>query len=460
MVVLDATSSRNEEALPVNSSSRTIDRVAVTFDDPTLVADAGLVVPVTLMVRLGLEVLVNRMVRLSGRVGGARPGRKVLTLVTAILAGATHIDHADRLRAGATQKILPFRVMASSTLGTFLRSFTFGHIRQLDSVIAEVIRRAWSLGAGPRDEQVVIDLDSTICEVHGKKKQGAAYGYTRVLGYHPLLAVWAKTGEVLHARLRKGSSQRGAKRFVEELVARVRRAGAEGKLVVRADAGFFSWALIDTFRRLGVGWSITVMGNPQVKAAIEAISGDAWIPIDYPEGGEAQVAETIYTTGGGATRHKERRVRLVVRRTRLTDPAQLALWPTWRYHAFITDLDLSVVEMDRFHREHATVELAIRDLKEGAGLEHCPSGKFFANAAWLACAVLAHNVTRWTALLGDVHPVDELTVTRTMRSRVFALPGRLVNRSGRPVLRLPQRWPWATTFTGALVRLRALPLLA
>ena len=356
----------------------------MTFDDPTLVADAGLVVPVTLMVRLGLEDLVNRLVRLTGRVGGSRPGRKVLTLVTAILAGATHIDHADRLRAGATEKVLAFRVMAPSTLGTFLRAFTFGHIRQLDAVIADVIRRAWSLGAGPGSEQVVIDLDSTICEVHGKKKQGAAYGYTRVLGYHPLLAVWAKSGVVLHARLRKGSSQRGAKRFCEELVARVRRAGAAGELVVRADAGFFSWALIDTFRRLGVAWSITVSGNPQVEAAVEAIGEDAWIPIDYPDDGEAQVAETTYVTGGGATKHKERRGRLVVRRSRLSDPTQLALWPNWRYHAFVTDLDLPVVEMDRFHREHATVELAIRDLKEGAGLEHCPSGRFFAKAAWLA----------------------------------------------------------------------------
>jgi len=460
MAVLEVAVIPNQEALSVSSSSRTIDRVAVTFDDPTLVADAGLVVPVTLMVRLGLEDLVNRLVRLTGRVGGSRPGRKVLTLVTAILAGATHIDHADRLRAGATEKVLAFRVMAPSTLGTFLRAFTFGHIRQLDAVIADVIRRAWSLGAGPGSEQVVIDLDSTICEVHGKKKQGAAYGYTRVLGYHPLLAVWAKSGEILHARLRKGSSQRGAKRFCEELVARVRRAGAAGELVVRADAGFFSWALIDTFRRLGVAWSITVSGNPQVKAAVEAIGEDAWIPIDYPDDGEAQVAETTYVTGGGATKHKERRGRLVVRRSRLSDPTQLALWPNWRYHALVTDLDLPVVEMDRFHREHATVELAIRDLKEGAGLEHCPSGRFFANAAWLACAVLAHNLVRWTVALGDIHPAEELTVMRTVRTRLFALPGRLVNRSGRLVLRLPQRWPWAASFTCGLIRIRALPLLA
>ena len=187
--------------------SRAIDRMEVTFDDETLVADAGLVVPATLMVRLGLQRLINQTVRLGGRVGGARPGRKVLTLVASILAGGSHIDHADRLRAGATQAVLPFRVMAPSTLGTFLRAFTFGHIRQLDGVIAETIRRAWSLGAGPDDSPMTIDMDSTICDVHGKAKQGAAYGYTETLGYHPLLATCAETGEVLHARLRKGSEQ-------------------------------------------------------------------------------------------------------------------------------------------------------------------------------------------------------------------------------------------------------------
>src|SRR5262249_38219265 len=193
------------------------------------------------MVRLGLEALINQTVRLVDRVGGAWPGRKVLTLIAMILAGGSHIDHADRLRAGATQGVLPFRVMAPSTLGTFLRSFTFGHVRQLDAVIAETIRRAWRLGAGPGGKAVASDLDSTVCEVHGKAKHGAAYGYTKVLGYHPLLATRADTGEILHARLRKGSSQRGHQRFVEELVARVRRAGATGAVTVRADSGFYSW---------------------------------------------------------------------------------------------------------------------------------------------------------------------------------------------------------------------------
>ena len=440
----------------MDTSSHGIDRIDATFDDPNLVANAGLIVPATLMVRLGLEALVNSTVRLVDRIGGASPGRKIATLVATILAGGSHIDHANVLRAGATAKVLGFRVMAPSTLGTFLRSFTFGHVRQLDKVIAETTRRAWATGTGPGDDAMVIDMDSTIVEVHGHAKHGAAYGYTRRLGYHPLVATRADTGEVLHARLRKGSSQRGHKRFVEELIARVRRNGATGPLTLRADSGFWSWALIDTLTRLGVHWSITVTINPQIKACIAAIDDDAWRTIAYPDGGLAQVAATTYVTGRG---DNQRRVRLVVRRTRLTNAAQAQLWPDWRHHAFVTDITLPVVETDQFHRDHARVELAIRDLKEGAGLEHCPSGQFFANAAWLACAVLAHNLTRWTARLGDIHPDDQLTVTATIRTRVFALPARLVNRSGQPTLRLPKNWPWAKTFTRALEQIRSLPLI-
>jgi len=440
----------------VSSVSRSLDRVGVTFDEPTLVADAGLIVPATLMVRLGLEGIVNRMLGLTGRVGGSRPGRKVLTLVAAILAGATHIDHADRLRAGATQKVLPFKVMAPSTLGTFLRAFTFGHVRQLDAVIAEAIRRAWRLGAGPGPGPMTIDLDSTICPVHGDHKGGAAYGYTHLLGYHPLVATRAETGEVLHARLRKGSSQRGVKRFCEELVARTRRCGATGQLALRADSGFFSYALIDALVRLRVRYSITIQITARVQRFIDAIADDAWQPITYPDGGAAEVAETVYVTH---RRGGSRELRLVVRRTRLTDRRQQQLWPNWRHHCFVTNVELDTVEADAFHRDHARVELAIRDLKEGAGLEHCPSGQFFANAAWLGCAVLAHNLVRWTARLGGLHSANELTVARTVRTRVLCLPGRLVNRSGRLVLRLPKRWPWAATFTTALGRIRSLPLL-
>ena len=164
------------------SVSQNIDRIEVVFDEPGLVANAGLVAVATLAVRLGLERLIDSTVRLTGRVGGAHPGRKVLTLVHALVAGGSHIDHADMLRAGDTRRILPFRVVAPSTVGTFLRSFTFGHVRQLDRVIAETLKRVWELGAGPGDGRLVMDLDSTITEVFGYQKQGAAYGYTKAKG--------------------------------------------------------------------------------------------------------------------------------------------------------------------------------------------------------------------------------------------------------------------------------------
>jgi hypothetical protein len=210
----------------VTAVSRGIDRIGVTFDEPNLVANAGLLLVASLASRLGLEALINATVKLSGRVGGALPGRKILTLVHAMIAGASHIDHADMLRSGATEKVLGHRVMAPSTLGIFLRSFTFGHIRQLDRVLAETITRAWSCGGGPGSQELVLDVDSTICEVCGRQKHGAGFGYTKKLCYHPILAMRATTGEVLHARMRRGQANtaRGAVRFIEELIARVRTA--------------------------------------------------------------------------------------------------------------------------------------------------------------------------------------------------------------------------------------------
>lgn len=174
--------------------SQSIDRYGVVFDDESLVADAGLLAAGTLVDRLGLEDLVDRVVRLRGRVGGANSGRKVLTVVSAMLAGATHIDHVDLLRAGSTGRVLPFRVMAPSTVGTFLRAFTWGHVRQLEKVLTISLGRVWRLGAGPPKKGMTLDLDSTICEVSGKSKQGAAYGYTNKLGYHPLFCVPGRYG--------------------------------------------------------------------------------------------------------------------------------------------------------------------------------------------------------------------------------------------------------------------------
>jgi DDE family transposase len=444
MTVLEATSFRRQEALSVKTVNHGMDRVRATFDDESLVADAGLLLVATVVSRLGLEASINSTVRLVGRVGGSRPGRKVLTLVHAMAAGADCIDDTNRLRAGSTGGVLGHRVMAPSTLGTFLRAFTFGHVRQLEAVIGQAIERAWGLGAGPSGT-LIVDVDSTICQVHGSHKHGAAYGYTRVLGYHPLLATRADTGEVLHARLRKGSAHtaRGIVRFVDELLARVGRAGGGDAVIVRADSGFYQDRLLDRLSRARVGYTVTIPQRAPVRATIEAITDRAWQRIDYPDG-EAHVAECLY-----------RGRRLIVRRVRNHHGPQGQLFPTWRYHAFVTNLAGAAWALDRQHRHHAVVELSIRDLKAGP-LAHLPSGSFHANSAWLQCAVLAHNLIRWTATLGATH-TDELVVAKTFRHRLLDLPGRLVNRSGQPTLRLPSRWPWADQFLTALDALRALP---
>jgi hypothetical protein len=419
--------------------------LVAVFDDDHAVANAGLLLPATLAQRLGIEAVVDQLVDLGDRPGGHRPGRKVLTLVHAILAGADCIDDADVLRTGQTARVLSHRVMAPSTLGTFLRSFTFGHVRQLDRVAETILAKAWAAGAGPGDAPMTIDVDSTICEVHGHHKQGACYGYTRQLGYHPLLATRGDTGEVLHARQRTGraASGRGAERFVVELAGRVRRAGATGPLTLRADSGFWSAKVIAACRRHQLRFSITVRQTTTVAAAIAAIDEAAWVDIDYPHGGIAQVAES--TLGED---------RLIVRRTRLVG-SQASLWPDWRYHAFVTDRAGSAVDLDADHRRHAVCELAIRDLKDGAGLRHCPSGRFLANAAWLVLGALAHNLLRWTATIG-LGACGQL-LAKTFRRRLLALPGRMTRSARRRLLHLPMDWPWANQFLQALARLRAVP---
>ena len=330
---------------------------------------------------------------------GRGRGRKVLSLVASMLVGGCCID--DVQRSGSAAAVLPFAVVAPSTAGSFLRSFTFGHVRQLDKAAELGLVRAWSVGAAPSVAEMTVDLDSTVCEVCGKAKHGAAYGHTKVLGYHPLVAVRSDTGEVLHSRMRSGSSQRGNERFARETLARVRRLAADATVTVRADAGFFSYDMIAAIGAHGASYSITIPHNAKVKAAIAATGDDAWQAIEYTRGGEAQVAETTITASRrGDKLHGDddapAKLRLIVRRTRLLG-AQGELWPNWRYHCFVTDRhDLDTVAADANHRGHATVELAIRDLKEGSGLSRCPSRRFPANGAWLACCVLAHNLARWT----------------------------------------------------------------
>src|ERR671934_3098147 len=407
-------------------SSHTLDQLDSCFDDAHAIANAGLLLPATLAERLGIEQAADQVIDLGERPGAAHPGRKLLTLVHSMLAGGDCIDDADLLRCGATSRVLGHRVMAPSTLGTFLRAFTFGHVRQLDRLTEQLLTRAWAAGAGPGDGPMTVDLDSTVCEVHGYHKQGAAYGYTRKLGYHPLLATRADTGEVLHARQRTGraNTARGTARFVEELAARVRRAGASGELTMRADSGFWSAKTIRACRRHQIRYSTTVQQTKPIHQAIATIDEQAWVEIVYPDGGLAQVAETRY-----------RGDRLIVRRTRLVGE-HAELFPNWRYHAFGTDRVGTAVWLDQDHRRHAVVELCIRDLKGGVGLRHCPSGKFSANAAWLLAATLAHNLLRWVAAIG-LGVRGELVVAKTLRRTLLALPGRITRSARRLMLHLP-----------------------
>ena len=223
------------------------DRIRIVFDDHRLVANAGLLLPATLAQHLGLRELVDRQLDPGGAPGRANTGDKMMTLVASALAGGDCIDDADVLRAGGTARVLGCTAKALSTLGTFLRSFRWGHVRQLDRVSRELLARVWKADAGPGDAPFTIDLDSTTCETYGPAKEGARHhGYTGARGYHPLLAIAAGTGDVLMAQLREGraNTARGAAHFLRETVGRVRHAGARGQLTVRADSGFYTHAVV------------------------------------------------------------------------------------------------------------------------------------------------------------------------------------------------------------------------
>ena len=432
------------------------DRIHVAFDDHRLVANAGLILPVTLAHHLGLGELVDRHVDLGDAPGRANAGDKLPTLVASALAGGDCIDDADALRAGGTERVLWYVVKAPSALGTFLRSFRWGHVRQLDRVSREFLAGAWGAGAGPGDGPLIVDLDSTVCETYGLGKEGARrHNYSGQRGYHPLLAVAAGTGDVLMARLRQGraNTARGAAHFLRETVSRVRYAGAKGQLTVRADSGFYTHGIIAVCRKMKVRFSVTVRQHPRLRNLIEAIPEEDWTPIPYWMEGAADVAETTYVPF--ASKPDAVSVRLIIRRVKPTPGSQLALFTNYSYHAFITDREGETLELEADHRRHAEIENANRDLKYGVGLNHLPSGRFPANAVWLAVQVMAHNLARCTARIGLGEPV---TTTKTLRRRFFSLAGRITRKARRLTLHLPQGWPWKNQFSSALARLRVLPL--
>lgn len=461
-------------------ASHVLDRIEVSADDVSLVADAGLILPATLGQRLGLPELLDALVT-----AGPNAADKCLTVIHSALAGGDCIDDVGALRAGATQAVLGHRAVAPSTVGTFLRSMSWGHARQLDAVARKVLARAGAAGAICLDpaEPAVLDIDATLIETYGLAKSGARQVMrTGRRGYHPLLAVLggnrSGTGDVVHARLRRGRSNdaTGAGSFVAEALSRLSAAGMSGSMVLRADSGFYLAEVLHACRRRGVGFSVGARMIGRMRTAITAIPEDRWTSLPYFEPGAAvtELAWTVFDQyrprpdspwhGNGLP------VRLIVRRTptppgireRRTDHnsqqtgQQQELFPTFEYHPFITDQLGDLVELDTFHRGHAEVELAIRDLKYSLGLNHLPSGRFGANQAWLILQTIAHNLGRWTARLGGLAATARQTA-KTLRRRYLTVPARLVRHARRHQLRLPARWPWTDPLLIALSRLRALP---
>ena len=429
----------------------------MSFTEANLVPNAGLVTAAALAQRIGLGELVDQRLRLATE--GASSGAKALTVVGSMLAGGDSIDDTARLRAGAAGDLFD-DTRAPSTVGCWLRAHKWSNVRELDAVSRELLARLWAAGAGPENltGPLTIDLDSSIVPVYGRGKQGAAFGYTGVRGYHPQFATCASTGMVLFSRLRGGSAgaARGAKSFLTETVSRVRGAGATGQLTVRADSAFYSRAVLGTAVKLGVQFSVTARQDKKIRAAIDAIPEAAWTPIPYwlssPEVSGADVAETSYTAFSGKDAIP---VRLIVRRVRPTPGSQLALFTTWDYHAFVTNRPGDVLEVEADHRRHAVVEQRIAELKS-AGLAHLPSKSFMANAAWLALTVIAHNLGRAVGILAG-HDLEKATAG-TLQRRVFTVPGRLVHSGRRRHLRLPASWPWAHAIEHALERIGAIPL--
>jgi Transposase DDE domain group 1 len=431
----------------VTASSHTLD---IRFDAKGLVANAGLVLPATLAQRLGLPELLRQHVHLGKVPGAAHPDVKAMTAIASLLAGGEYVDDVNALRAGrVSTEILGVAPAAASTVGTFLRAFTPGHARQLDAVQEDLHQGAWEAGARPTERVVKLDLDSTVIETYGLQKQGGAdFTYLHTRGYHPLLAVIAESGEVVHSRLRQGraSAGRGAASFARQALARLGRLGRISEVVVRADSGFYAEKVVAACRAHGARFSISVRLQKSHHELIDAIPEEAWKPIPYWMEGAADVAEIPYRPFG-----KERTYRLIVRRVAPTPGTQLWLQGlAYSHYAFITDREGDMLELEADHRQHAVIENVIRDLKYGLALNHMPSGKFGANAAWLALNVIAHNLTRWMGRLAGF----AVACLKAWRHRFFSLPARLVRRGRRLHLRLPADWPWRDQFLALLAKLR------
>jgi hypothetical protein len=448
-------------------SSYTFTVDSAVFDEPNLVSAAGLVPVLELAEQTGLSRLIGEHVNLaSTRVasGAVNPTGKLTTIIAGMMCGADSIDDADVLRAGGTPRVF-HEVYAPSTLGIFLREFTFGHANQLAA-----LNRAHLVALSQRtpvlagiEHRAFIDIDSLLRPVYGKAKQGASFGHAKIasrdllrLGLSPqITTICTATAPpvIAEARLRSGKagSGRAAASQVKAAIRTARACGAATPLV-RGDTAFGTKKVIGACVAEDAEFSLSVARNRRINAAIAAIDESAYTPVDYPGAAQdpdtgvlisdAQVAETGYTLKCG--RGKKITARLVVRRVKdARYPEQDTLFPVWRYHPFLTNSTLPVTEADTTHRGHAIVETTFADLIDGP-LAHIPSGLFAANCAWLGCATIAHNLLRATGTLAE----GDHTVARgaTLRRDLVNVPARFAAPARKPMLHLPAHWPWQTAW--------------
>jgi hypothetical protein len=434
------------------------------FDDGNLVSCAGLVPVMRLAQQTGLLVLLEQKVQIAApriKSGSANPAPKLATVVAGMVAGADCIDDIDVLRSGG-MKTLFAGVYAPSTVGTLLREFTFGHARQLESVLREhlvALCGRVDLLPDAAEQRVFVDIDSLLRPVYGHAKQGASYGHTKIAGKQilrkglsPLATTISTAGSapvIAGMRLRAGKtgSAKGAGRMVAQAIGTARAAGASGPILVRGDSAYGNRKVVRTCLRAGAQFSLVMTRNPAVDRAIAAIEDTTWTPVSYPGAvrdpdtgawiSDAEVSEIPYTAfASGPDRVTARLVVRRVKDARFTD----ALFPVWRYHPFFTNTDLPVAEADITHRQHAIIETVFADLIDGP-LAHIPSGRFGANSAWVLCAAIAHNLLRAAGVLaGERHTRARGS---TLRRRIVNIPARLARPQHRPVLHLPTHWPWS-----------------
>jgi hypothetical protein len=447
--------------------------LATALDDPNLVSCAGLAPVLHLAERAGLQRLVGEHVRLR-RPGGVNPHLKIPALIAGMVAGADSIDDMALLRHGAMRRLFT-GIRAPSTLGTFLRTFTFGHVRQLDAVASRLLINL--AGQAPllpdAAELAYVDVDDTLRQTYGYAKHGAGRGYTGVKGLNALLAVVSTPSSapvIAAARLRKGStnSARGAHRFIADALITANKAGASGVLVLRADSAYYGHDVIAAALRQHARFSITARQDKAVRKAIAGIAEDAWTTIKYTNAvfdeqqqrwiSDAEVAEIGYTAFTSRRRAQHVGARLIVRRVKDMNPNnQSELFTAYRYHAVFTNSPLSMLEAEKAHRAHAIVEQVIADLKNGP-LAHLPSGHFWANSAWLVCAAMAFNLTRAAGALASTFHAK--ATTGTVRAQLITVPGRLSRSARRMTLHLPTAWPWQQAWEQLAAAANSPPLAA